>query len=62
MGKVIVRETYEKTEHSKVKCFLHISREPEIYTIPKTQNMGKVDFHSLGKVWENTNFLNLWVS
>ena len=52
MGKVIVRETYEKTEHSKVKCFLHISREPEIYTIPKTQNMGKVDFHSAAKAWE----------
>ena len=24
--------------------------------------MGKVDFHNTGKVWENTNISNLWVS
>ena len=24
--------------------------------------MGKVDFHSTGKVWENTKISNLWVS
>ena len=39
-----------------------ISREAEIHTIPKIQNMGKVDFHSTGKVWENTNISNLSVS
>ena len=32
-------EKYEKTEHSKVKSFLFISREAEIHAIPKTQNM-----------------------
>ena len=32
----IVREKYEKTEYSKVKCFLHISGESEIHTIPNT--------------------------
>ena len=98
MGKVIsvLREKYEKTEHSTVKCFLHIWREAEIHTISKTQNMGrvistrekygktqtfqiygflkyfglsrnpynsqnmgKVDFHSTGKMWENTNIPKL---
>ena len=35
MGKVISRGNYEKTDHSKVKCFLHISRETEIHTMGK---------------------------
>ena len=35
MGKVISRGNYEKTDHSKVKCFLHISRETEIHTMVK---------------------------
>ena len=43
---------YRKAEHSKVKTFLHISREAEIHTVPKT--MGKVNSHCTGKVWENT--------
>ena len=55
-------EKYEKTEHSKIKCFLHISQEAEIHTTPKTRNMGKVDFHSTKKVWENTNIPKLRVS
>ena len=61
MRKVISDSTekYEKTEHSKVKCFLHISREAEIHTTPKTRNMGKLDFHSTKKVWENTNIPNI---
>ena len=52
----IVREKYEKTEHSKVECFLHISREAEIHTIPKTQNMGKVNFHSTEKCGKTQTF------
>ena len=27
-----------------------------------SQKRGKVDFHSTGKVWQNTNISNLWVS
>ena len=53
---------YEKTEHSKVRCFLHISRDAEIHTIPKTQNMGIVNLLSTGKLWENTNIPDVWVS
>ena len=34
-----MQESYEKTEHAKVNWFFHISREAEIYAIPKTQNM-----------------------
>ena len=65
MGKVIfniVQESYEKTEHSKVKCFLHILREAEIHTISKTQNMGIVNLLSMGKLWENTNLPKALVS
>ena len=52
---------YEKTVHSKVKCFLHILRKAEIHTIPKTQNMGKVGFHSMGKQkhFKFMDFLNI---
>ena len=46
---------YEKTKHSKVKCFLHILQEAEIDTVPKTQNMGIVNLLSTGKLWENKN-------
>ena len=28
----------------------------------QNSNMGKVDFHSTGKVGENTNISNLWIS
>ena len=56
------REKYEKIEHSEVKCFLHISREVEIYAIPKTQKMGIVNVLSTEKLWENTNIPNVWVS
>ena len=63
MGKVKkVREKYEKTKHSKVKCFLHILREAEIHTVPKTQNMGIVNLLSTGKLWENTNIPKVSVS
>ena len=57
-----LREKYEKTNYSRVKCFLHISREAEIHTIPKIQNMGMVNLLSTGKLWENTNILKVWVS
>ena len=39
--------------------FLNILGEAEIQTWRKLE---KVDFHSTGKVWENTNITNLWVS
>ena len=54
-GFSIVREKYEKTEHSKVKCFLHISREAENHTIPQTQNIAIVNLLSKGKLWESIN-------
>ena len=56
------REKYDKTEHFKVKCFLHILREAEIHKIPKTQNMEIVNLLSTGKLQENTNIPNVWVS
>ena len=62
MGKVILREKYEKTEHSKVKCFLHISREAENHRIPQTQNIAIVNLLSTGKLWENINIPKVWVS
>ena len=58
----IVRGKYKKTEHSKVKCFLHIPREAEIHTILKTQNMGIVNLFSTGKLWVNTNIPKVWLS
>ena len=57
-----VRGKYEKTKHSKVKCFLHILGEAEIHTVPKTQNMGIVNLLSMGKLWENTNLPKALVS
>ena len=57
-----VRGKYEKTKHSKVKCFLHILGEAEIHTVPKTQNMGIVNLLSTGKLWENTNIPKVSVS
>ena len=63
MGKAKkVREKYEKTKHSKVKCFLHILREAEIHTISKTQNIGIVNLLTTGKLWENANIPKIWVS
>ena len=55
---------YEKTKHSKVKCFLHILGEAEIHTVPKTQNMGIVNLLSTGKLWGrgNTNTPKVLVS
>ena len=64
---MIGQEKYEKTEHSKVKCFLFIPQETEVHTIPKTQSMGIVNFlhvphssisrvietHTNPKTWEN---------
>ena len=51
-----------KESYEKIKCFLHISGEAEIHTIPKTQNMGIVNLLSKGKLWENTNIPKVWVS
>ena len=56
----IVREKCGKTQTFQIYGFLKyfgLSRNPY-----NSQNMGKVDFHSTGKVWENTNISNLWVS
>ena len=58
----IVQESYEKIAHSKVKCFLHISQEAEIHTIPKTRNMGIKNLLSTGKLWKNTNIPKVWIS
>ena len=49
----------EKHKHFKVKGFSNFLYEAEIRAVRKT---GKVDFHSMGKVWENSNISNLWVS
>ena len=38
-----VRGKYEKTKHSKVKCFLHVLGKAEIHTAYKTRNMGLVN-------------------
>ena len=63
MGKVKkVREKYEKTKHSKVKCFFHILGEAEIHTVPKTQKMGIVNLLSTVKLWDNTNIPKVSVS
>ena len=39
--------------------FSNILDEAEIHTISKTE---KLDYYSTGKVWENTNISNVWVS
>ena len=57
-----VRRKYEKTKHSKVKCFLHIMGIAEIHTVSKTQNMGIVNLLSTGKLWENANIPKVSVS
>ena len=57
-----VRGKYEKTKHSKVKCFLNILGEAETHTFPKTQNMEIVNLLSTGKLWENTNIPKVSVS
>ena len=57
-----VRGKYEKTKNSQVKCFLHILGEAEIYTVPKTQNMGMVNLLSTGKLSGNTNIPKVLVS
>ena len=53
-----VRGKYEKTKHSKVKCFLHTFLEAEIYTVP----MGIVNLLTTGKLWENGNVRTVLVS
>ena len=53
---------YEKTKHSKVKCFFHILGEAEIHTVPKTQKMGIMNLLSTGKLWENSNIPKVLVS
>ena len=55
----IVREKHGKTQTFKIYGFLKYfgwSRDPCNY-----RNVGKVDFHSTRKVWENTNIPKLWV-
>ena len=54
---ISTREKYGKTETFQVYGFLKyfgLSRNPYI-----SQNMGKVDFHSTRKMWENTNIPKL---
>ena len=47
-----VRENYGKTKHSKVRVsYIFCVKQKSIHF----QNMGKVNSHSTGKVWENTN-------
>ena len=50
---------YEKTEHSKIKCFLHISRETDIHAIPKTQNMMYKKSMGKHKHFKFMDFLNI---
>ena len=45
-----------KQKHFEVKSFLSFWLEAEIHAVPKE------DFNVKGKVWENTNMSNLWVS
>ena len=56
----IVRVKYRKTQTFQIyrflKCF-GCRRNPY-----NSQNIGKVDFHNTGKVWENTNIPRLCVS
>ena len=40
--------------------FLNILREAQIHTISK--KMGKSNFHSMVKLWENTNISRVWAS
>ena len=56
----IVWEKYGKTQTFQIYGLLKYfgwSRNP-----CNSQNMWKVGFYSKGKVWENTNIPNLWVS
>ena len=57
-----VRRKYEKTKHSTVKCFLHIMGIAETHTVSKTQNIGIVNLHSTGKLWESVNIPKVSVS
>ena len=53
----IVRKQHEKTQTFQICGFLKYfgwSRNPY-----NSQNMGKVNFHSTEKVWENTNISNI---
>ena len=56
----IVRKKYGKTQkfqiHGFLKC-IGLNRNPY-----NSQNMGKVNSHNTGRVWEKTNILNLWIS
>ena len=48
----IVREKYGKRETFQIYGFLKYLGEAEIHQF---QNMGKVNPHNTGKVWEKTN-------
>ena len=55
----MVRVTYGKTQAFQgYRCFTYFLRSINSYNF---QNMGKVNFHSKGKVWENTNIQKLSV-
>ena len=49
-----------KHQYCQGMGLLHISRETVIHTILKI--MGKVNYHSKGNAWENTNIPKPWVS
>ena len=56
----IVWEKYGKRQTFQIYGFLKYfewSRNPY-----NSQNIGKVNFHNRGKVWEKTNIQKLWVS
>ena len=54
------RKSMGKHKHSKVIGFLIFRVRQK--SIQFLKYMGKVDFHSTEKTWENTNISNLWVS
>ena len=56
---IIVEERLGKHKHSKATGLLHISCKALIHN---SQNMGKVNFHSKEKIWENTGISKLRVS
>ena len=51
-----------KHKHSKAMFLIHISCEALIHTSPKIWREKKVNSHSKGKIWENTNISKLRVS
>ena len=54
MGKVCEKQTFESFVFLK---YFGCSRNPY-----NSKNIENGDYHGTGKVWENTNISNLWVS